>query len=151
MIGGLVVGAAVLLVGSRVAVRARGCGNRGAHRRGPVSLWARRRVRARGIQWLVRELSLDDAQRGELRRLARIELRPLGAPGLAALGAALAEENFPRARVEWLVAGGHAPASAEVAAADSLERLHVTLSPEQRERLAALASRLGGRVAVAEL
>jgi hypothetical protein len=58
---------------------------------------------------------------------------------LTELAVTMSEEIFDRARVDALLAQSGPLASVRQAIADALERLHLTLSPEQRSRLRDLA------------
>jgi hypothetical protein len=91
--------------------------------------------------WLARELSLDEVQQGEIEKIWRAARGAVGQYGFARmrlleqLAAALAEEVFDRARVDGILAQSAPLASVQQQIADGLERLHLTLSHEQRDRL----------------
>lgn len=132
-----------------------GCGGRWHHRghyddfdapRGgfrPYHLSMRRPTR-----WLARELELDDVQQGEVEKIWRLARGAVGRFGMARfavlgqLAGALGDEVFDRPRIDAILAQSRALESVRQQIGDALERLHLTLSPEQRERLKDLA---GGR------
>ena len=106
------------------------------------------RVGRRPTQWLARELELDDVQRGEVEKIWRLARGAIGRFGmsrfamLGQLAGALGDEVFDRPRIDAILAQSRALESVRQQIGDALERLHLTLSPEQRERLKDLA---GGR------
>jgi len=124
-----------------------GCGGRHAWRRGYDDYEAPRgfHVPRRPSMWLARELSLDEVQQGEVEKIWRTARGALGRFGFARLqllgqlAAALGDEIFDRARVDAILGQSGPLASVRQEIADGLERLHLTLSPEQRERLRDLA------------
>ena len=124
-----------------------GCGGRHAWRRGYDDFEAPRgfQVPRRPTMWLARELSLDEVQLGELDKIWRTARGALGRFGFARiqllgqLAAALGDEIFDRPRVDAILAQSAPLASVRQEIADGLERLHLTLNHEQRERLRNLA------------
>jgi hypothetical protein len=106
------------------------------------------RVGRRPTVWLARELELDDVQQGEVEKIWRLARGAVGRFGMARfavlgqLAGALGDEVFDRPRIDSILAQSRALESVRQQIGDALERLHLTLSPEQRERLKDLA---GGR------
>jgi hypothetical protein len=106
------------------------------------------RVGRRPTMWLSHELQLDEVQQGEVEKIWRLARGAVGRFGVARfatlgqLAGVLAEEVFDRPRVDAILSQSRALESVRTQIGDALERLHLTLSPEQRERLKDLA---GGR------
>jgi periplasmic protein CpxP/Spy len=108
------------------------------------------RFQTRAVDWVSRELKLDDAQKASLASLAeqfrqqREQLRGPGTDPRAQLTALFAGERFDRAQAKALIdSKTQAIASASPALIDAIGSFYDGLRPEQQARVRELMNRRG--------